>query len=259
MPSKMSQLTQHALLYQLITSEERYQNFMNASSDAIFVHDLNGVILDVNNEACISLGYSRQELINSFVWEIEIAITQETIKQNIIKLTYGPFNLEGLHRRKDGSTFPVDVRLSMFSTMGKQFVLAIVRDISEQKRAEATIKKLTRALDQSPLLIVITDKAGTIDYVNQQVIKRTGYNNHEIVGKNFLNFKSENAPLDTYQSILEHLTKENEWHGDLLIKNKKGELLKFTGVFSPLRDETNNQIIQYLIVIEEVPKKKNSK
>ncbi|WP_193786739.1 PAS domain-containing protein [Legionella moravica] len=255
----MSQLTQHALLYQLITSEERYQNFMNASSDAIFVHDLNGVILDVNNEACISLGYSRQQLINSYAWEIEIAITQETIKQNIIKLTYGPFNLEGLHRRKDGSTFPVDVRLSMFSTMGNQFVLAIVRDISEQKRAEATIKKLTRALDQSPLLIVITDKAGTIDYVNQQVIKRTGYNNHEIVGKNFLILKSENAPLDTYQSILEHLTKKNEWHGDLLIKNKKGEHLQFTGVFSPLRDETNNQIIQYLIVIEEVPKKKNSK
>ena len=125
-----------------MTSKERYQNFMNATSDAIFVHNLNGLILDVNNEACITLGYTRQELINSYAWEIEIAITQETIKQNILKLSYGPFNLEGLHRRKDGTTFPVDVRLSIFSSMGEQFVLAIVRDISEQKRSESTITGL---------------------------------------------------------------------------------------------------------------------
>ena len=147
----MSAPNQRELLYQLMTSEERYQNFMNATSDAIFVHSLNGLILDVNYEACIALGYTRQELINSYAWEIEIAINKETIKQNTVKLAHGPINLEGRHKRKDGTTFPVDVRLSIFTSMGEQFVLAIVRDISEQKRAEATIRKLTRALDQNPV------------------------------------------------------------------------------------------------------------
>ena len=252
MSSKMSIPNQQELLYQLMTSEERYQNFMNATSDAIFVHNLNGVILDVNNEACITLGYTRQELINSYAWEIEIAITKETIKQNILKLSYGPFNLEGLHRRKDGTTFPVDVRLSIFSSMGEQFVLAIVRDISEQKHAESTIRKLTRALDQSPVLIIITDKTGTIDYVNKRVIEKTGYKYHEIVGQNFLILQSEKTPIKNYKSILEQLIKGKEWHGKLPIKNKNGEYLQLPAIFSPLRDENNKEIIHYLIIMGEV-------
>ncbi|KTD49216.1 PAS domain-containing protein [Legionella quateirensis] len=252
MSNKMNLPNQQQLLYQLITSEERYQNFMNATTDAIFIHNLNGVILDVNNEACITLGYSRKELINSYAWEIEIAINKETIKQNIIKLSYGPLNLEGLHRRKDGTTFPVDVRLSMFSTMGEQFILAIVRDISEQKRAESTIRKLTRALDQSPVLIIITDKAGTIDYVNERVSEKTGYNYREIIGQNFLTLQSEKTPIKHYKSVLEHLAKGKEWRGTMLIKTKKGEYQQLSVIFSPLRDETNKEIIQYLIIMEEV-------
>ncbi|MBL7481789.1 PAS domain-containing protein [Legionella bononiensis] len=255
MSSKMNLPNQQELLYQLITSEERYQNFMNATTDAIFVHNLNGVILDVNNEACITLGYSRKELINSYAWEIEIAINKDTIKKNIVKLSYGPLNLEGLHRRKDGTTFPVDVRLSMFSTMGEQFVLAIVRDISAQKRAEATIRKLTRALDQSPVLIIITDKAGTIDYVNERFIEKTGYDYYEIIGQNFLTLQSEKTPIKHFKSVIEHLNKGNEWHGKILIKNKKRKYLQFTVIFSPLRDETSKEIIQYLIIMEEISKK----
>lgn len=245
----MSNSKQQKLLYQLMTSEERYQNFMNATSDAIFVHNLNGVILDVNREACITLGYTRQELINSFAWEIEIAIDKDTIKKNISKLAYGPLNLEGLHRRKDGTTFPVDVRLNMFTSMGERFVLAFVRNISEQKHAESTIKKLTRALDQSPLIILITDKTGSIDYINKRGVEKIGYSYSEIVGQNFLMLQSEKTPL---KSILEHLIKEKEWHGKVSIKNKQGKYLQLSAIFSPLRDEHNKEILHYLVNMDEL-------
>ncbi|CEG56867.1 PAS domain-containing protein [Legionella fallonii] len=244
--SKMSVPSQQELLYQLMTSEERYQNFMNATSDAIFVHNLKGQILDVNNVACSSLGYTRQELINSYAWEIEIAITQETIKQNTLNLANGPINLEGIHRRKDGTTFPVDVRLSIFRSMGEQFVLAIVRDISEQKRAETTIRKLTSALDQSPVLIIITDKAGTIDYVNKRVIEKTGYDYHEVVGQSLPILHSEKNYMESYKSILEGVTEGNEWRGTLQIKSKSGEYLQLSAIFSPLLDENNKEITHYL-------------
>lgn len=239
------------LLYQLIQSEERYQNFMNATSDAIFVHNLNGLILDVNNVACTTLGYTRQELINTYAWEIEIAIDKETIKQNILKLSYGPMNLEGVHRRKDGTTFPVDVRLSIFSSMGEQFILAMIRDISEQKRAETTISKLTRALDQSPILIIITNESGIIDYANKKFIEKTGYNYHEILDQNFLILQPEKTFIKIYKSILEKLNHGEEWQGTVQIKNKKGKCLKLSAIFSPLRDETNKITDHFLIIMDD--------
>ncbi|MFA6302599.1 MAG: PAS domain S-box protein [Legionella sp.] len=241
---------QRQLLYQLMTSEERYQNFMNATSDAIFVHNLNGLILDVNNAACQSLGYTRQELINTYAWEVEIAINEETIKQNILKLPNGPFSLEGRHRKKDGATFPVDVRLSVFNSMDQQFILAIVRDISEPKRAQATIRKLTRALDQSPLVTIITDKTHTIEYVNEVTIVNIGYDYNEIVGQNFLVLKTENTSLNVYNSIWEQLNKGDKWHGKLSIKSKTGEYLQPTVIISPLRDENNIEITHYLIIMD---------
>ena len=253
MPDKKSVPDQRELLYQLMTSEERYQNFMNATSDAIFVHNLNGLILDVNNGACTALGYTRKELINSYAWDIEIAITKEIIGQNILKLAHGPINLEGRHRRKDGTTFPVDVRLSIFNSMDEQFVLAIVRDISIQKRAEATIKKLTRALDQSPVLIIITDKTSIIDYVNQRVIEKTGYKYDEILGQNFLMLHSEKTPMEIYKSV------GKEWHGTLLIKDKKEEYFQLSAIISPLREEYNNEITHYLTIMEDIAKEKNIK
>lgn len=239
------------LLYQLIQSEERYQNFMNATSDAIFVHNLNGLILDVNNVACTALGYARQELINTYAWEIEIAISKESIKQNILKLSYGPMNLEGVHRRKDGTTFPVEVRLSIFSSMGEQFILAMIRDISEQKRAETTISKLTRALDQSPILIIITNESGTIDYANKKFIEKTGYNFHEILDQNFLILQPEQAFIKIYKSILEKLNNGQEWQGTVQIKNKKGKCLKLSAIFLPLRDETNKITDHFMIIMDD--------
>lgn len=246
---------QRDLLCQLMASEERYQNFMNAATDAIFIHDLSGLILDVNNAACIALGYTRQELINSYAWKIEIAITRDAIQQNILKLANGPINLEGRHRRKDGTTFPVDVRVSVYTSMGEQLVLAIVRDITNQKDTESTIRKLTRALDQSPVLIVITDKAGTIEYVNTKVVEQTDYSTNGIVGKNFRILQSEKTLENVYNSIWEQLVIGKEWHGALLIKNKNGDYFEVSAIISPIRDEKNQEITHYLAIMEAISTK----
>jgi PAS domain S-box-containing protein len=103
---------QRELLYRLLISEERYRNFMNATTDAIYINNLSGLILDINNAACEALGYTRKEIINTNVWTIEVGFSKEKINQIALKLANGPMNVEGCHRRKDGTTFPVDVRLS---------------------------------------------------------------------------------------------------------------------------------------------------
>jgi diguanylate cyclase (GGDEF)-like protein/PAS domain S-box-containing protein len=241
---------------QLIISEERFRNIMNAASDAIFIHDLKGAFIEINDAACKSLGYSRKELINSYVWDIETALSKETLLNKIWqKVQKGPITLIGEHRKKDGSKFPVEVRLGIFNAIGEKLVLAMVRDISAQKRSEETIRKLTLALEQSPVLVLITDKTGLIEYANAKVFEVTGYNNEEIIGQHTRILQSGRTPLATYRTMWSRLLQGKEWQGELLNKNKRGDNFWVSSIISPLRND-RDEITHYLAVMEDISQKK---
>lgn len=262
-----NKVTQHIAIKQDITeqinqinrlkiSEERYRNLMNAASDAIFIHDLQGRIVEVNDAACKSLGYSRKKLIRSYVWDIEVGPSQEALNEIWVELQKGFITLEGRHKRKDGTIFPVDVRLGIFNTTGEKLVMAIVRDITAAKRSEDTIRILTRALEQSPVLVMITDKSGTIEYINAKTIEQTGYSANEIIGKNPRILQSGKTPQAAYQAMWDQLTSGHEWRGELLNKNKQGGLFWVSAIISPLRNEDNEGTTHYLAVMEDISQKK---
>lgn len=242
-------------LNELKISEERYRNIMNAASDAIFIHDLNGVFVETNDAACKALGYSREEIINSYVWDIETGISQEVLNLIWQELQNGPITIEGEHKRKDGSRFPVEVRLGIFNATQEKLVLAMVRDISIRKRSEDTIRKLTRALEQSPVLVLITDKEGTIEYANTKVLEQTGYKPDEILGKNTRILQSGKTPLSTYKFMWSTLLQGKEWQGELLNKNKRGDYFWVSSIISPLRNDSD-EITHYLAVMEDISQKK---
>ncbi len=250
-------ITEHVQqMNQLRVSEERYRNLMNAASDAIFIHDLEGVFLETNIAACRSLGYTREEICNLYVWDIEIGASYEALNQMWRDLQNGPIDLEGRHRRKDGTSFPVEVRLGIFNAIGSRLVLAIVRDISARKRSEDTIRKLTRALEQSPVLVMITDKSGIIEYVNAKVIEQTGYRAEEILGQNSRILQSGKTPRDVYEVMWSKLVNGEEWRGELLNKNKDGDNFWVSAIISPLRND-EDEATHYLAVMEDVSQKKS--
>lgn len=260
-------VTQHIAIKQDITeqvaqinklriSEARYRNLMNAASDGIFIHDLEGLILEVNTAGYKSLGYTREELENAHVWDIEVGASIEALNEMWRNLQHGPVNLEGKHRRKDGTIFPVDVRLGIFNATGKKLVLAIVRDISAQKESRDTIRKLTRALEQSPVLVMITDMMGNIEYVNAMTLEQTGYSSTEIIGKNIRILQSGQTPRETYSLMWQQISKGLEWRGELLNKNKQGEFFWVSMIISPLRNEDDG-VTHYLAVMEDISQKKS--
>jgi PAS domain S-box-containing protein len=128
---------------ELREAEMRFRTYVDHATDALLVHDEDGVVLDVNAQACASLGYTRQELIGmhprSFNPTMNSAIHQ-SVKE---RLESGEiFTFETAHRRKDGTVFPVEVRLRPFHEGSRVFCLALVQDISERKLAEAERQRL---------------------------------------------------------------------------------------------------------------------
>ncbi|MBX3044164.1 MAG: PAS domain S-box protein [Candidatus Kapabacteria bacterium] len=97
-------------------------------------------------------------------------------------------------------------------------------DITERKLFELNLKKLNRAIEQSPLSVVITNLEGDIEYVNPMFSELTGYSFDEVIGQNPRILKSDKMPEEMYLNMWNTLLKGNVWQGEILNKKKSGEL-----------------------------------
>ena len=122
-------------------SEERFRALVEQAVDAVMVHDETGQMLMANARVCESLGYSRDEMLNLHVSDFEMNFDSENIEQNWEKLRSGAsMRVDGLHQRKDGTTFPVEVNVGLVQFDGKRVMLAIARDVTRRKQHEAAMQ-----------------------------------------------------------------------------------------------------------------------
>src|SRR5271165_4524055 len=124
-------------------SETRFRTFVDNAGDALFVYDLEKrTVVDVNRQACESLGYTRQELIGKSPGDFHQE-SYSTEMQSVAERAAGGeavFDTHS-HRRKDWSTFPVEVHTSLISYGGRRFLLMVARDITERLRAEEALRR----------------------------------------------------------------------------------------------------------------------
>jgi len=123
--------------------EDKFELLVNQAGDAFFVLDYEGSIIDVNHQACISTGYSESELMKMHISKIDTEVEQKEHKtefwNSLDPSQYITF--EGIHRRKDGSTFPVEIRLGRLDLNEKKLLLALARDITDRREKETELKK----------------------------------------------------------------------------------------------------------------------
>lgn len=124
--------------------------------DEVFVHDLDGRILDVNPAACRRLGYSRDELLRMTTREIDDPEFASGFERRLQQqLTQGRLSCEGCHVAKDGRRIPVDINTAIIEIDGKPAVLAVMRDITQRKTAERRLAAqyaVTRVLAEASSL-----------------------------------------------------------------------------------------------------------
>jgi PAS domain S-box-containing protein len=129
-----------------------FRALLDQANDAIEVVDpVTARFLDVNEKACSSLGYTREELLTLTVHDIDPIASLPIYTQYMARLrknATATLTLESVHRRKDGSTFPVEINIRLIQ-LDREYVLAITRDISERKQADEGRQKLVKQLVQS--------------------------------------------------------------------------------------------------------------
>ena len=137
----MTSLVVTALTTRLRASQARFQTFVDHATDAFVLLDDNSTVVDVNRQACVSLGRSREELIGKHRSEFDIGFDQTSIQRLKQRMIAGEsITFESRHCRKDGTSFPVEVRVGQFDQGGRRF-LCLTRDITDRKRAEEALRR----------------------------------------------------------------------------------------------------------------------
>jgi len=130
-----------------------------------------------------------------------------------------------------------------------------ITDITEMKNKDERLRKLSRAVEQSPASIVITDLKGNIEYVNPKFTEITGYESYEVLGENPRILKSGENPKEIYEQLWNNLTSGIEWRGIFLNRKKDGSFFWESALISPVKNEVG-VTTHYLAVKEDITEQK---
>ena len=164
-------------------SEQRYRTLTEHAVDAFLVHDESGRIVEVNRRTCESLGYSREELLKMRITDLEQDHDQTSLEQTMRNLPVGAVRtMIGLHQRKNGSRFPVEIRLGSFETDGRRLFHALCRDITERKRTADSLELFRALVDRVNDAIEVNDpETGQFLDLNEKVCADLGYTREELL------------------------------------------------------------------------------
>ncbi|HGY54561.1 MAG TPA: PAS domain S-box protein [Caldithrix abyssi] len=258
-PAVESLLLNKELMEQAIKlreNERRYRLLFDHAMDYILIidpfHPQGPTVVDANEAAFKKHGYSREEFIGFPLSAIDSPENQKVMQERLQKiLSKETIVFETRHTRKDGSTFPVEVKAQLIHLQGKPYIYAMERDISERKKAEQNIHRLATVVEQSVEAIEITDIDGNIQYVNKALEEMSGYNRSELIGQNARIHKSGKHNLNFYQELWKTILRGKKWQGIIINKRKNGNIYYEKAVIFPIKD-ASGKIIQFASVRRDI-------
>lgn len=245
----------------LAASQAMIEAILGTAAEGIITIDDRGIILSFNRAAEIFFGFKAREIIGENIKLIMPSPYQEEHDSYLARyLKTGERKIIGIGRevegkRKDGRVFPIQLSISEVKIGNKRTFTGIIHDITERKKAEEELRKLSRAVDQSPVSTVITDNCGKIEYVNPKFSWLTGYTQKEICGKDSSILKSGKQTQEFYEELWQTILSGKEWHGEFCNKKKNGELYWEYASISPLKDH-DGTISHFVAVKEDITERK---
>ncbi len=240
--------------------EQHYRMFFNLDVYGIEELDTKGNIVDCNTTFESLLGYTRSEIIGlpsaRFLSETSKKMVEAKLT-NIQEQGYTESEIELV--KKDGTFLTLWRRYrAIYDSNGTWTgIVSFNRDITERMKAVKQISSLARALEQSPVAIMITDDAGNIDYVNFKFTELTEYDYDDIVEKNLHTLLSESLSSQAYEAMWQAVSAGKEWQNNLHNHKKGGQEYWESVIVTPMFD-SKGKITHYIVVIEDISDKKRT-
>lgn len=222
---------------------QKYELLVRHAKDIIlFSRCEDGQIMEANAAAVENYGYSREELLNMRVNDIRAPGIEPIISTLANEEEERGVIFETIHRRKDGSSFPVEVSSRIAFVSDDLILLNIIRDITDRKLAESAKTRLASIVDSSSDAIIGKSLDGTILSWNSGAAAIYGYTAEEAIGKPISILLPSDA-IDDLQEILSALASgERIVNRESVRMRKDGKLIDVSLTVSPIKDELGNII-----------------
>jgi polar amino acid transport system substrate-binding protein len=240
--------------------EENLRAIYDSTTVGICVLDLKGHFIQNNATWLRMLGYTEKEhrrLTNLDVTHPEDRDETRKLMVSLVNGDIGEYRQEKRFVRKDGSIFWGEISVSPIRDKFEktQAVIGMLVDITERKTAEEELLKLSRATEESPASVIVTNRHGIIEYVNPKFSDVTGYTAEEAIGKNPRILNAGRLPPEFYAELWQTITAGEEWSGEFCNKKKDGEIFWEYASISPIRN-AEGETTHYVAVKEDITARK---
>jgi two-component system sensor histidine kinase/response regulator len=215
-------------------------------------------IVQVNAASSRILGYSRDELLQMTLRDYQAVDDAEGLQGRVSRVVAaGGASFDNVYRHKDGRVIDVHINASVIRQHGVDYMVVLWDDITESKKAELALRKLSTAVEQSPHAVVITDTEARIEYVNEAFESQTGFSRAEVMGQNPRLLSAGKTPPEVYHAMWQTLTTGQTWRGKFINRTKDGHERTEAAIITPLRDSLG-RICNYVAVKEDITERQRT-
>lgn len=214
----------------------RFQTLLTLASDGLHLIDEQGRLHEYSDSFRRMHGYAEGEMTGLTVADWQAQLTGAELAEDIHRHLGESAVFETLHRRKDGTVFPVEISYCGLVLDGRNFLYASARDITERRRAADRVRLQHIASAAASSSVVVTNTDGVIQWVNEAFTRVTGYSAAEAIGCKPSVLKSGRHPPETYAQLWATITRGEIWHGKLHNRRKDGSIYEEEITISPVKD-----------------------
>lgn len=243
--------------------------FVTASPNGISITSPSGNVALWNPAQEQITGLPASEVIGQPIWDVQFRLAlaedqtpeqyeslrtmiQAMLRDGLPSGPIGPYTMK--IRRADGEICVLETTTFALDLGSRHQFASISRDVTREHNTVEQLRTITRAIEQSPVSIVITDSDGKIEYANPAASLVSGYPHEEIIGNNPRMFQSGLTPFSTYQDLWNTVKNGRDWHGLVQNRRKDGELYWEEMTASPVLDEAG-MLVQIIGVKEDVSRR----
>ena len=263
-------LYKHEMEKKLHESEDKFRSVIEHSSDGIMLADSQGNLVEWNRSAEQISGLKRSEVLGQPLADIIFCMlprekkTEDLLKaltsqwSKAVKNDYsGPLDHsneveietpQGVRRVAQSSAFVIKTGQGTMAG-------AIIRDVTEQKKTDADLRKLSQAVEQSANAIVITDIDGKIEYANPKFVEVSGYSLAEVLGNTPRILSSGKHTPEFYQNLWQTIKAGKVWKGEIQNRRKDGTLYWEDSTITPVFDPAQ-RLVNFIAVKEDITSRK---
>jgi PAS domain S-box-containing protein len=242
-------------------SEERYKTLFESAPDGIMIFEAEGEqagrIVAANSAAAENTGYSVEELLSLTTRDLQPPEQIEFTARARQRIVQGQHvTAELLRLRKDGTTFPIEVKAGPLTLGDKRYVLSFGRDITQRMQTEKEVNMLAHAIRSIQECVSITDANHVALFVNDAFVRTYGFERDEVIGKTIVDLVRAGDSPD-YRDPLGGKAPTQRWEGELLNRRKDGSIFPVHLRVSPINDDSG-QVVALAGVSQDITERKRA-